>query len=259
MMGRLLRQRGVPYVLCWKTPVQDETARELCEHYYRALLEDKSGVRDYKRAFFSATDAMRLSASKCEARHSESASLHRRRDTTRNASPAPDVMLVEHDTAAGARQADGESSRGKVHISQIEDVVLFLSQDGDSEPIQLWRQREVAPVIAASAAGKESGEMETIDAELKAVFQQKGLTKWCADICAELGIECADDLKYVKCELIANLSWLKLVQQEKLKEMVEGMKSVTILLSSMIGTPRPSRSFTDTSPDFETGGARTID
>ena len=66
MMGRLLRQRGVPYVVCWKTRVQDETARELCEHYYRALLEDKSGVRDYKRAFFSAIDAMRLSASRCE-------------------------------------------------------------------------------------------------------------------------------------------------------------------------------------------------
>jgi hypothetical protein len=27
-MGRLLRERGVPYVVCWKTPVQDETARE---------------------------------------------------------------------------------------------------------------------------------------------------------------------------------------------------------------------------------------
>ena len=61
-MGQKLRQRGVPCVLCWKTPVQDETARELCELFFRALVEDASGARDYKRAFFAATDALRLQA-----------------------------------------------------------------------------------------------------------------------------------------------------------------------------------------------------
>ena len=30
-MGRLLREQGVPCVLCWNTPVQDETARELVD------------------------------------------------------------------------------------------------------------------------------------------------------------------------------------------------------------------------------------
>ena len=59
-MGQKLRQRGVPCVLCWKTPVQDETARELCELFFRALVEDASGARDYKRAFFAATEALRL-------------------------------------------------------------------------------------------------------------------------------------------------------------------------------------------------------
>jgi CHAT domain-containing protein len=44
MMGRLLRQRGVPCVLCWKTPVRDETAIKLCERFYRPLVKSKGGV-----------------------------------------------------------------------------------------------------------------------------------------------------------------------------------------------------------------------
>jgi hypothetical protein len=58
-MGRLLREFGVPYVVCWRTPVHDETAREFCFFFYRALVEDASGVRDYRRAFFKAIDDMR--------------------------------------------------------------------------------------------------------------------------------------------------------------------------------------------------------
>ncbi len=62
-MGRLLRQRGVPNVLCWRTPVHGDTARDLCENFFRALVEEKqAGKWDYKRAFFAATDAMRSSA-----------------------------------------------------------------------------------------------------------------------------------------------------------------------------------------------------
>ena len=96
-----------------------------------------------------------------------------------------------------------------------------------SEPIQLWRQREVAPVIAAPAAGKESGEMETVDAELKAAFEKHGLVNHCADICTELGIGCVDDMKFVKLEIVETLSWLKPVQREKLKDMLQRMTSST--------------------------------
>ncbi len=38
----------------------DETARELCERFFRPLVEEKQAdKRDYKRAFFAAIDAMR--------------------------------------------------------------------------------------------------------------------------------------------------------------------------------------------------------
>jgi len=35
-MGRLLCIYNVPYVICWKTPVQDETAKESCESSFTA-------------------------------------------------------------------------------------------------------------------------------------------------------------------------------------------------------------------------------
>ncbi|MGB1607394.1 MAG: CHAT domain-containing protein, partial [Promethearchaeia archaeon] len=89
----------------------------------------------------------------------------------------------------------------------------------------LWRQREAAPVIAASAAGNEPGEMESVDAELKGVFEKHGLVKQFTDTCTELGIDCLDDLKYVKPELITDLSWLKPVQQQKLTKLVQAMTS----------------------------------
>ena len=58
-MGRMLRERGVPNVVCWKTPVHDETAREMCGHFFTALGTDKERKRDYKRAFAAAMHAMR--------------------------------------------------------------------------------------------------------------------------------------------------------------------------------------------------------
>ena len=74
-MGRLLRQEGVPYVVCWKTQVQNETARELCERFIcspaclAALVEDWAGKRDYNDAFIVCTDAMlRHSPARCTRR-----------------------------------------------------------------------------------------------------------------------------------------------------------------------------------------------
>ena len=122
-------------------------------------------------------------------------------------------MLVEHETAAGARQDVGETSRGKVHISQMEDVVLFLSQDGDSGPIHLWRERKAPQSTTAPAAGDQPGAMEMLDTALKDLFEEKDMSEFCADVCAELGVtklrhlaeiekEDLDDLpKYLKDKL----------------------------------------------------------
>jgi hypothetical protein len=121
-MGQLLRQRSVPNVLCWQTPVRDETARELCERFFRPLVEEKqAGMRDYKQAFFAATDAMRSSA-------------------------RPVHLPLPEDGVSTAEQEEHSGSSRRVHRGlyiqwQQEDVVLFLSNDGDSDPIYLWRKR----------------------------------------------------------------------------------------------------------------------
>ena len=60
----------------------------------------------------------------------------------------------------------------------MEDVVLFLSDDGDSEPIYLWRKRP-----------------ESADAALKQVFEQHGLGALCIDVCRELGVTGLYDLE----------------------------------------------------------------
>ena len=49
-MGELLRAGGMPHIVCWRTPVHDETAREFCDHFYQALVEQSSG-RNYRDAF----------------------------------------------------------------------------------------------------------------------------------------------------------------------------------------------------------------
>ena len=98
-------------------------------------------------------------------------------------------------------------------MSQMEDVVLFLSQDGDSGPIYLWRERKSPQSYTAPAAGDQPGAMETLDTALKDLFEQKDMAEFCADVCAELGVtklrhlaelekEDLDDLpKYVKDKL----------------------------------------------------------
>lgn len=116
-LGRLLRQSGMPYVVCWRTPVQDETAREMCEHFYRALMRqsvrgcrDEPPKRDYRMAFDAAMETMRKYSYVY----------------TIGAARPP---------AAGAKPG---ATRGKVVPWKSEDVIQFLSKDGDSEPIYLW-------------------------------------------------------------------------------------------------------------------------
>ena len=101
-MGRLLRERGVPYVVCWRTPVQDETAREFCFFFYRALVEDASGARDYpRRAFSKAVDDMRA--------------------------------LLKARQGTGEMDQCGSASARIVDVlpGQQIDIVMLLSQDGD--------------------------------------------------------------------------------------------------------------------------------
>jgi hypothetical protein len=121
----------VPNVLCWQTPVRDETARELCERFFRPLVEEKqAGKRDYKAAFAAAMNFMRPLSH------------------THGAKDLP--QTVGASASVGARGGQ----RGIVKPWEEEDVVVFLSDDVE-EPIYLWRNRPVAsaPLPASADAG----------------------------------------------------------------------------------------------------------
>jgi hypothetical protein len=163
-MGQLLRTAGMSHVVCWRTSVHDETAREFCRHFYQALVEQtgngSSPHRNYRGAFDAATAAMRVHAF-----------------TGGAARPPPETAAVyagkglragvEGDCAPGSRELDdvdlqseqsdielhatvtplGESGsaaptmRHKVFPWQEADVIQYLSVEGDSEAIYLWREQ----------------------------------------------------------------------------------------------------------------------
>jgi len=193
-MGRLLLQRGVPYVLCWRTTVQDETAKELCQHFYRALVENASGTRDYTRAFFAATDAVRSSA------HTGGTA-----NLPRGAEDVTNSKSVLHSSNTRSISPDGGApSRGKVLPWLQQDVVLFLSKDGDSEPVYLWRKRMETPLPPPVPAREEvPGGAE--EAALKALFAQCGLGGLCVDLCRELGVAKLADLSDIDKEMLDDL------------------------------------------------------
>jgi hypothetical protein len=138
LMGRLLREFGVPHVVCWLTPVQDETAREFCFFFYRALVEDASGARvhrDYLQAFFEAVDDMRArqgtgaaAAQRARGAGASVASVDPALGggVTRN---TDSEMELEHDVEID--QCGGASARGHVLPGQQNDIVMLLSKDGD--------------------------------------------------------------------------------------------------------------------------------
>jgi hypothetical protein len=129
-MGRTLRERGVPNVVCWKTPVHDETAREMCGLFFTALGSDKERKRDYKGAFDAAMNAMRpLSHTHGEKDLSDTVAA----SASVDARGGQRIMLPVEDLPPPQPEW------------QKLDVVLFLSNDGDNKPIEetlyLWRQR----------------------------------------------------------------------------------------------------------------------
>jgi hypothetical protein len=182
-MGRLLLDQGVSCVLCWKTPVQDETGREPVDACYPPLVEDKSGSRGYKEAFLTAVKKMGgVDAGGPDRTVSGGSWLHS--TTTRNSSPEALSTRLEREVAKD--QGYGKSSQdGPVRPFQL-DVVLFLSEDGDLS-FNLWRQRPVAGQVSAAE--------EEVDPELKKLFVDKGLGSVCADVCRQLHVKCADDLE----------------------------------------------------------------
>jgi len=259
-MGRLLLQRGVPYVVCWKTPVHDDAAKELCGRFYRALVENTSGVRDYKRAFFAATHALQLSSHTRGAAHLPRVA--HKGDSAASNSKTRDARLdsnMAQEQVGGIVLEDGKGiTREPVQPWHREDVVLFLSKDGDSEPIYLWRERwtslptsshmDVSSHMAAQESTERSlgVEGEAVDTALKALFELRGLGMLRDDVCRELGVECVEDLAHVTPQDLDDLpkylkDKLKPVQKRKLTTMLGSQVSLKDWQSSAVPPPHVAR------------------
>jgi Leucine-rich repeat (LRR) protein/GTPase SAR1 family protein len=230
-MGRLLRKQGVPCVLCWNTPVHDETVRDLVDKFYPLLVEDKSGSRDYKEAFLAAVKKMgALDAGRVDT--TVSGESRRPSTTTRNASPDASSVMLERESAND--QEYGKSSQdGPVRPCEL-DVVLFLSEDGDIGPFSLCCERLIAsePSSAPAGVGQAAAAEDVVDAGLKSLFVQNGLGAVCADVCRGLGVDCLDDLKLVTAQVLSDdlpryvKEKLTPIQKQKLAIMIEGHRTV---------------------------------
>ena len=137
-------------------------------------------------------------------------------------------MLAEDDDTAAVQQGVGGSSRGgKVMPWHQEDVVQFLSQDGDSPLIHLWRER---PEVSSAPGAEQPPPTATpLDAALVTLFEQHGLGALCADVCLELGVNTCGDLALVAKEDLNTLpkyvqDKLKLVQRRKLEQLIDSQR-----------------------------------
>ena len=109
-------------------------------------------------------------------------------------------MLMENGVSRAEQEEDSGSSRGgpqrPLHMG---DVVLFLINDDDREPIYLWCERHVAseslPAPAPVGQVVAGEEVKAVDAEVKALFSQHGLEAVCVDVCGELGVTSLNDLQ----------------------------------------------------------------
>ena len=145
--------------------MHDDIAREFCDHFCQALVEQtrngSSSQRDYRGAFDAATDAMRVHAFTGGAVRPppEAATFHGGKgvragpvgSSATEKTDFDDMHEIEEDLDTNAhvsasllRDEEGAAhqTRAKMFPWQLEDVVQFLSERGDSEKVYLWRRCE---------------------------------------------------------------------------------------------------------------------
>ena len=106
-MGCMLRKYGVPHVLCWRTPVQDKIVLLLQGFFYKSLVEQQGGSRDYRAAVKAAVENV----------------MGRLEEDDE----------IERDEPINWNEEDDELALNKWGTL---NVVQFLSQDGDS--LEIW-------------------------------------------------------------------------------------------------------------------------
>jgi len=216
--------------------VQNETAKNLCEIFYRCLVEQASGIRDYRQAFLAATDALRKFAHTGGAKNGASSSSRMQNGGASSSRFTRSIDKEQEDVAE-------TSSGGRKPIWHQEDVVLFLSQDGDIEPIYLWRERLAvprAPVVeehySAPVVEELAAAAESVDAGLTALFKQYGLSSLCSDVCRELGVVEVGDLSDIDKEMLDGLpNYLKDQLKPLVKKRLYAMIASHAIMASSSG------------------------
>ena len=119
------------------------------------------------------------------------------------------LLSVSLDAVGVVQGHMGGASRGKVLPWQQEDVVQFLSQDGDSAPIYLWRERR-DEALAANAdplcAEPTAPPQRLVDAQVKDLFAKYELGEICDVVCAELGVKNMSSLQKIRQEDVDELT-----------------------------------------------------
>ena len=111
----------MPHVICWHQDVYDDIASEFIEKFYRALVRNSTvSSRDYRMAFMDAAN---------ELQNSQRA----------NSSHLPANSSLQTAVSGTVRGMGGRKfvDDGLVCVG----VVQFLSEDGDSRPIEIRRHR----------------------------------------------------------------------------------------------------------------------
>jgi hypothetical protein len=185
--------------------------------------EHAMSVKDYQSAFVKATDILRVSAYTKgfpNPMPTDSPAPSAAVDATRN-SPSGDAVqdpIVSTESPNGTRK---KVVVEKVSRWQSQDVVVFLSQQGETEPIYLWREHLHA---------ERPFPFET---DLKVLFEKHELdVDLCARLCKELGVTRVCDMKLLSIGGLESLPWLgdtdKIVFKRRLARMIEGFDASTV-------------------------------
>jgi hypothetical protein len=149
--GQLLRKRGMPHVVCWPRKVEDSISQEFTEKFYRALVRNSTlSTRNYKSALMIAVGDMKNSQR----------TNRKQQNFRKKACPSCCQIscICRNEISAS------DAGRKKTFSPDFrENVVQFLSEDGDSEETWLGgtsskalMQAHYAVVQTQAASGSES-------------------------------------------------------------------------------------------------------
>ena len=144
-MGKKLRSAGVSHVVCWRSEVQDDTAREFALQFYASLNEqDPTQPRDYQRAFQHAVARIGSGsgggAARAPKKHLAAGAVDYVCLLSASGDRFPDTGHIRQGKACDSNSRQFGPAVGKEHWSALagQQELLALSQLGfDTSPMQM--------------------------------------------------------------------------------------------------------------------------